>query len=281
MSGDLQYNGVFPVEVYEHIIDIIASTYRDVSPNHNPSEGRERRKTLLACSLTCRAWLIRIRYHLYRTMTLYKHDELLHLTALIKAFPVVGQHIEVLQIFYPRGDYRSNLVFIYLSKLLTNVKSVVLSTFPWQGLRPIFFPLAAKFTSVTNLRIQTVGFMSSHDLTKFIFAFRSLQDLSISDIASINRRTYTLPTKLWNPLPLLTLDLATPVANLDILSNFRLTRSHESLKDVKMYVEKNSQPRLEIISNFLSGCISLRDLSFSTDVESFTSEGREIYSNKA
>ena len=194
----------------------------------------------------------------------------------IHTYPAVARCVEQLNVFYSRGDYRSYMVVIFLCPLLTNLRSLTFSTFPWVTIRPIFFATVTKLKALTDLRIQTVRFMSSRDFTKFIMALSSLRHLHVSDITSVNRRSYTPPSKTRRTLPLLSLDLSTPVANLDILSTFCVTSSNKDITYAKIFVEKTHLPTppLEVIGNFLGGCVSLRHLELHTNIPGLTADGQ-------
>ena len=83
-----------PVEIWDHVIDIIADTYGD----DGFQLGDEARRELSSCFLVCRAWVPRCRLYLFREIDVISRDSLRSISTFLQKSPAFAGFVEKLNI---------------------------------------------------------------------------------------------------------------------------------------------------------------------------------------
>lgn len=129
-----------PVEVWEHVIDIIADMKDDSS-----SLYRENRKTLSACCLVCRAWGPRCRLYLFQQIHIVSRESLQSLSVFLWKSPFHARLVQKLQI-KGNGADQSWIATVpaYLPKL-PNLDTLSFASTDFRRQHPSFSQLYSRF----------------------------------------------------------------------------------------------------------------------------------------
>jgi len=170
-----------PLEICELVIDVVANFW-----DHLDFLSQPRRTTLRSCTLTCRSWLPRCRYHLFYTSDLLQNAE--HLSCyvrMLRAHPDLTSLVRRLRISGSFDDGKAhwiNALPIYLSPLLANLNHVIF-TAQVSGLlapyHPLFFQSLSLFTSVTELHYTCHARQPFINFARFVLAFPNLRTLHV------------------------------------------------------------------------------------------------------
>jgi len=164
---------VFPIEIFEHIINCVWE---------DDSDRRVRRRVLLACSITCRSFLCRSRYYLFRDISLRNHGQLYRFASLISSVPFIDSLVRELEI----SDAQVLRTFaLMLARRLTSVERLHLTGRNQQLLallRPDSLIPIPEFTSITKMQIFRTTFGSLADFGRLICALPNLSSLACVDV---------------------------------------------------------------------------------------------------
>lgn len=180
-----------PIEVSELIIDACASRHciNSVSGDWSEDGGT----SLLACALTCKAWLPRSLFHLYRGVTLYGDDRTRSMVEKLKKTPHLVCLITTLRHIIP-SDNNSHqdtchLVPRYLAKLsqtplnlqVVEILSAASSPRPQLGstTHDTFLRSYSIFRSVETLRLGGITFESFSYFARLVLCFPRLRHLTL------------------------------------------------------------------------------------------------------
>jgi len=169
------YGRRLPLEVVELIID---ST--DVI-----EDDWARRATLYSCALTCRAWLQRSRYNLYRRILLHNRQTLENIERTLSVpglVPYTSRNRELhlterylLPYPLPPSLRQREAPFVHITPLkLTNLapslESLKISSVKWHKtpIHPSFFLSTAIFSAVTRLTLDNCRFATFSELQRLV-----------------------------------------------------------------------------------------------------------------
>lgn len=178
------YRGTsLPVEVCERIIDIVAEQSHFVHPG-SAYRYADALNTLRACALTCRAWAFRSQMHLFRMLRIYcapgKDGGVEDIIKLIEARPALLSRIEFVT---ARGDGESTDTTLHLLplKLPGHINGVQKLRMGYGRFCPHHgvFPAMRQFTSVSQLTLSSITFLSQADLRQTLNSFVALEDLRL------------------------------------------------------------------------------------------------------
>ena len=167
-----------PTEVCERIIDFVADR----------GEGADELwlarvfATLQACSLTCRAWVSRTRFHLFRIVGVGGHEKSLATFALfMDENPALHDFVDT---FVMHGDSESPVTELHLlplkiPQLIPKTRSIYIDGGILYPPSP-FFASMRRFVNIEQLTLFGVAFHSLHDLRRTICAFKNLKELVLS-----------------------------------------------------------------------------------------------------
>lgn len=149
----MAFQSVFPIEIYERIIDFCAHAA------NFPNALRDCRLALSAWALTCKALLNRVRFHLWREIRLRDEKEVNALTQTLRRNSHLSTFIRSLDVW---DDAPASMFIALMNAKVKHLRYVHLS-----GERPLrhklFFQTIFQFKSVTMLwisfRIQAHQFM--------------------------------------------------------------------------------------------------------------------------
>lgn len=185
---------VIPIELCEVVIDFVASenaTPTILSGLAPQYQLRHRHLDLVACALTCRAWLPRSAHHLSSRLFVNSQPRMEEAAELMKRDRVRALVIRTLYACSPPRPYSpehegrfshwSHLLPFRMAGILPNLENLVLVDLNWRYLHPSFFLLGPKFTNtVTTLHIFGCQFDSPWKLVSILAMFPSVRDLSIA-----------------------------------------------------------------------------------------------------
>ncbi|EKM51970.1 uncharacterized protein PHACADRAFT_150846 [Phanerochaete carnosa HHB-10118-sp] len=166
-----------PIELCEQVIDYVAGYY-DLDQSI---------KTLLACALTCRFWVPRVRRHLYRFAVVAKTKE--QFASLLKRMETQPgfRDIRVLDVGYDRDPIQAHAqtwmstVPDPLTRGLVHVRCLRLACVP-----PIvhrsFYVMLAHFRALTGVLLYGCHFERFTDFARLVLSFRTLSQLYLSKV---------------------------------------------------------------------------------------------------
>ncbi|KAI0951073.1 hypothetical protein AcW1_008212 [Taiwanofungus camphoratus] len=179
---------IFPNEIVEYVIDFL-----------DPRE-REDRETLLACALTCRAWLPRSRYKLFYSVQFSDLEQLGRFGRLISAQPCLGHLVKELSIgldefpFSARSKVYGSFPFVLAGKLakverlrIEGLYSPLVTVPPVDARTHL---LLSEFSTITRLEINDIRFSNLVDLERLICSLVSLSEL-LCDVMDWTRSGYS------------------------------------------------------------------------------------------
>ena len=190
-----QRSPILPIEVCERVIDYVAiesAAFISSSGLAPQYQLRQRHMDLVACGLTCRAWLVRSVYHLSTRLMIHSRRQLEEVAQLLKDNPRRSTSIRSLYICSPPrpympqdGDQRfsqwSHIVPTLLFGHLPSLDKLILVDLNWRHFHPSFFLLAPKFTQpVTSLWIHRLLIDSPTKFTSILAMFPSLCELRVT-----------------------------------------------------------------------------------------------------
>jgi len=212
----LSGNPVFPIEVFELIIDCFSDAW--IADN---------RSALLACALTCKAWLPRCRLNLVQTVELSEPRVIYGFLRLLRARPFLATFVKRIGLT-GHWDTRKKstqhvAVFpLMLARKLTALDHLYVSYCSIRAtvIDPAFHWSLSEFTSITVLTLFTVEFSSVLQFARLISAIPSLNSLRCWDVEwpRTGLSLYSLPPQAF-PAPnlqILRLELSTLHAPVDM-----------------------------------------------------------------
>ncbi|KAF7791085.1 hypothetical protein EIP86_002046 [Pleurotus ostreatoroseus] len=250
---------ILPLEVYERAID--ATLHLKTSENSTIENARLRRTTLLACALTCKAWLFRSRYHLHREVQIFDKCQLDRFVAVLRNEPNIGQFVRTFVVgSRPQaGKVKqwAHLIPLYLAEFMHGLKVFIVNGCDWRVLHPSFLMKAAKFVTVTKLVMHTVKLGTSRELTKLVFSFPNLRELTVQDTQCAKNRPCQLFKNARRCLPLEFLFFRRALLGYFMLELLGETGSNASIHSLELEFATDT-PEIETICDFIKGCASLR-----------------------
>ncbi len=252
-----------PLEVCERIIDCVPSL--KVADNSAHENNKLRRNTLVACALTCRAWLFRSRHHLHFSISIYDKVEFDHFVALLNQTPEIASFVVHLttgtRAQKDKLQEWSHLVPFSLASPLSKLKTVLFNNCDWRNLHPSFLMMTAQFTSVTRMTLQDLKLGSSRELVQLIFSFSSLIELTVRGVECIRNRSCTLRGRSKRCLPLRYLVFRRGFMGYPLLPMLEETSSNHLLTSMDIELTPE-EVELQAVGKFLEGCVSLRFMFF-------------------
>ncbi|GJE99841.1 hypothetical protein PsYK624_161140 [Phanerochaete sordida] len=169
----------FPVEICERIMDFVAGEPVRLYDAWAPDAHR----TLVSCSLTCRAWRPRAQAHLFTALTMAGDETALSkLRVLLTHNPALGPFVRIVTLHSARSPSVSSLHMlpIGVTRLLPNLRHLrivdgTLHVPPCAS----FGPSIRRLSSLTTLAIVGAVLPSVEDARQVISACRHLQELSL------------------------------------------------------------------------------------------------------
>ena len=166
---------VFPTEVFEHIIDMIAER------NQYHYDGA-RVRDLHACVLVARSWVPRSRIHLFRRIKLDSDLRSTQFLDSLTKLPGLGEYVRFL-IIWPSSDEReSSGGWIFraintLPPLLPHLYELSLENVP--DLPPVYIAVLSRFRTIESLRMYEIDRHSLQEFTQLINRFPRLRRLCV------------------------------------------------------------------------------------------------------
>lgn len=160
-----------PLEVAEMVIDMCSD-----------------RSTLLACALTCRAWLPRTRYNLLRIVDIHDRRQLACFAQFLTKNKTFDALVAEICIHLPPDDPRMLSLFpALLARKVTKCTRLHIlraSSGPPLQIHPStgFFVLLPEFSHITKPILTSVMFSSLTELTSLVLYIRGLLDLRCTDV---------------------------------------------------------------------------------------------------
>ena len=132
---------------------------------------------LMACSLTCKAWLITSQYHLFNELVATPTD----IQAFLKFVESSSSHIATV---VRRLVIQRSMVYSMTGKLnlhFRGLQSLTLSEIFWGILPPDIRHSLPDLVSVKHLNLHRVNFETLQQILQFICAFPALECVSLTD----------------------------------------------------------------------------------------------------
>lgn len=183
---------VLPTEVWECVIDHLA--YAMLS------------QALKNCTLVCKAWFPRSRYHYFRRVFLREQKRVVRLAELVKTSPIHGKAL--LQVLFkggqhPGGQHKPIPEFgtfaAMLARRLPNLRQIGITYADWQPatFHPQIFVHLSAFTSVTQLTLYSSVFSSVDVFGRLVCSLPNLSAIATFDLTFLKRpfnsRTFYAP----------------------------------------------------------------------------------------
>lgn len=252
-----------PIEVCERIIDFVDSKGRRL----NIYVAKDRRHTLAACALTCRAWRPLSQFHLFNAVFV---DDIIRLRRLEGLLCDNAAFAESIVEFTLAEDSRTSYPawtsqIAFTLRNLPRVQTLSLMYCDWQWLHPTFFILISGIASVTHLHLGNVNCATTRELVLLVFSFPNLCSLSLAYIKCEKVRPYPTISRTSRALPLVNLDFHVDDSSspgiLCILRRLHETSSTEFLQSVSIIGRDNSGSALQDVETLLLSCPSLLSLN--------------------
>lgn len=242
---------VFPTEIYERIIDFVASK-------------RSSQYILTACSLTCRSWFPRSRLHLYSWVALSSRSGLGKFVYSLEVNPSNGILVRKLQIDGESSQEWVSALPLTLASRLKKLSKLTLMNIDVSQLHSSFYQHLSSFSSVSVLHLFDIrtGDPPQVPLSRFIQAFPHLRKLLVGNEDREEPSQGTLPiTHQQNPLALRHLWLATIDPSSCCTLFAFLCASATPLTtlfiDIGSTGQSNDELVIQSLGRFLSSCSSL------------------------
>lgn len=220
MAAPPEFTSVFPIEIYERVIDHV---HYDYSPYWATKDEFHQgahlvTKTLCNCALTCAGWLSRSRVNIYRRLRL-QHTEYETLTLLVLALdstPALQQLVEILEVIAavppdegiapPRSIWHSWPVM--LAGRLPRLRCLGLYTQHTLDLHTPSLRTLTAFSTVTELSLHWSGGPehSCREALKLIAAFSNVRRLTLRGSLRLPRRLLPSQTASLSGVAFLHLD---------------------------------------------------------------------------
>ncbi|PCH43207.1 hypothetical protein WOLCODRAFT_74016 [Wolfiporia cocos MD-104 SS10] len=162
-----------PIEICEAVIDCVWNDCTD---------RRVRRRTLLACALTCKSWLIRSRRYLFREISLRSSAQLHSFSELLGKVDFINDYVKEVEITDPQVLLSFASV---LARKLTGVESLIITHRHAQlfaMVQPLTFAPLPDFVAISSLQVQHVVFANFTDFERLLCALPRLSRLSCIDV---------------------------------------------------------------------------------------------------
>ncbi|KAH9941415.1 hypothetical protein B0H21DRAFT_824489 [Amylocystis lapponica] len=149
-----------PIEICERVIDDL----------------HDQRHTLLACALTCHAWLPRSRYHLFHNFEIWSYDEVNRLDRLRTERPQLSALVKQLTVVH---SYESDVLQMFpatLAQALPSVAALHIASCcsPPISLNATFLRTVSHFAAVAELHLDRLRFIGLADVARLVCALPAL-----------------------------------------------------------------------------------------------------------
>lgn len=185
-------SSVFPTEIYEQIIDSVYNNPYHHLPIASPEEMAFLKlitSTLYNSALTCRAWLPRSQYCLYRSIRLgpqfstHRHEVFRRLTRSLLACPRTSDHIHMLAI---QGSSASEVALetsfpLVMASRLPSLRALTLRQTTLL-ITSLFLGSIRTFPRLVTLVLSNVVFSNFVAFCRFLCAVPALRDLTLWNI---------------------------------------------------------------------------------------------------
>ena len=254
---------VFPTEVFEHIIDIIAE-------GDGYFYNGEKVPSLHACALVARSWVPRSRIHLYRDIELDSDLRTTQFLDSVTKSPALGKYVRFLMI-WPLSDKReSSGGWIFrainiLPPLLPHLYELILWSLP--DLHPVYIAVLSRFRTIESLELRFIDWNSLQEIVQLINRFPRLRRLRVRDCG------WKVPGRCYH-------------GKQHNLSSLEMQRNHLSVKPLLEWVFESDSTRAltafcteshvsaSALDRILQSCCStLRELS----LVFYGDEGERLY----
>ena len=149
-------------------------------------------RDLMSCALTCSAWLPRARYHLYRSVMLFRGLEEYHRFArTILGTPPLGTLVQSLELsitfdnsIWDDTEATDAIFPVEAVHTLTRLRRLSIESYCFEATYPevlVFLSRFALATSVTSLVLASFLSTPAKDIVKFIGLFPNVQELNVVD----------------------------------------------------------------------------------------------------
>lgn len=174
----------FPIEVFEHIIDHCCVDKAHGGYGRGCIRGD--RKTLLACALTCKAWLPRSRFQLLRRVAFWRTSQAVAFSRMLNAYPDMASLVQCLNVCrkrkYPRGkpEWPTEALMV-LARRMPVLRCLVFQVEIGRDDNISFdrrlIMCISEFPALTSLSIYNVTLPSVYHLGRLLLAIPALRIL--------------------------------------------------------------------------------------------------------
>jgi len=151
-------------------------------------------RALCACALTCRAWLPRSRWNLYRCIYLAKGSTSESFVQTLRKYPYLAPSVQQLELRVDRCTPPNRSWHLFPLRMaslpLTQLNSVYMwTTKGYQDVdvgmnaHPTFFMACSRFRSITELSLLNTSFPSFNILIQLVASLSLLRDLNLCIVA--------------------------------------------------------------------------------------------------
>lgn len=200
-QGDIR----LPVEVWECIIDIIASkTKRNWDLRNSPWW-----RTLHSCALTYRMLHDRARWHLSGSVRISSRDDVVSLSKALRREPHLRQAMRFITIVSHASDWAAGTPYIgtfavMLAGLMPNAEALELREVTWRTgvIRPEYIACLAAFRSLRELTLAAVRFPTATQFTRLLAALPHLRTLQCDRVFCYQKSPSVAPLSPPHGVPL-------------------------------------------------------------------------------
>lgn len=180
---------IFPIEVFEHIID--ECCIGEGEGWYDRESIRDDQETLLACALTCKAWLPRSRFHILRRVAFSDTSQVFKFAHLLDAHPDMANLVQCLNVYeeraYPGRAGHTWHVFAFLMMLTRRMPVLRSLVFEGTDIHNISFDhrsiiCISAFPAITSLSLSNAKFASVAHLGRLILSIPALRSLACSEV---------------------------------------------------------------------------------------------------
>lgn len=192
---------------------------------------------------------------------MFDKGQLDRFVAVLRNAPDIGQFVRILSIGNrpQAGKVKEwgHLIPVYLAIPLRNLKVFIINGCDWRVLHSSFLMNIGKLLTVTRLVIHTVKLGTSRELTRLVFSFPNLQELTVQDVQCTKNRPCQLLKNARRCLPLKFIFFKRALVSYPLLQSLSETESNTSVHSLEIELTPEIQ-EIGTISEFIKGCTSLR-----------------------
>jgi len=259
-----------PVEIWELIIDFRAQD--DIVGDPDSWVPERDFKNILACALTCRAWLPRSRHHLLQERIISSGSQLATFASVVHKYGNDITNWWKLLLLEPTNSSPQ----AWLSSVPIRLSSALhgLHTLQFSGVD--FFQLNIRSMAgfglccnVTRLVLQDVTFGRTEHITRLLLAFRRLGDLALWAVNVLDHSNLERPERCLLLPSLFAFSLLVPDPTTHLaLANLLASSNPPKLYCITMHQQWcQSIQAAQAVARFLKACPALHCLTFDIDRE--------------